>query len=130
VRTVRVTHSNWVNDWLAGEAGDIRFLTDEQAHEAVNIHHLAVYADDGPQPAPVAEPVLVIEPSALSDSDIDEQGPVLQADIPGETAEVKAPWTNAPKAAWVDWAVHEGADPAQAASMTKNELIGRYGERL
>lgn len=150
MRQVRITHANWVNDWLAGEAGAIRYLTDEQAREAVEVHHLAVYADGGsyaPPPPPQAEPVLAIEPG-LQYNEPEEDFPITVtygnaqeaydpvkaieddlADMP-RPAEVKMPWTTHSKAAWIDWAVHNGADPEQAAALTKNELMSRYGERL
>lgn len=129
MRQVRITHSNWVNDWLAGDAGALRYLTDDQAREAVEVHHLAVYADgvQPPPPVPVsADPVVTIEPQL-------QYAEELAAAEPGEAdpgAEMKMPWTNASKAAWVDWAVHQGADPQTAAGSTKTELMSRYGERL
>lgn len=131
MRTVRITHSNWVNDWLAGDDGDMRLLTDQQAYEAVELHHLAVYTDNGPElvSSPQAVPVVKIEPG------LEFPEEPRAADIPedsGEqpTAEMKMPWSNASKAAWIDWAAHQGADPEQAAALTKNELMSRYGERL
>lgn len=44
-----------------------------------------------------------------------------------ETAPASAPPSSAPKAAWVEWAVSQGADQATAESMTKLNLIGEYG---
>jgi hypothetical protein len=37
------------------------------------------------------------------------------------------PAVNAPKAQWVGWAVHEGADVDDAEAMTKQDLIEKYG---
>jgi hypothetical protein len=139
VRQVRITHANWVSDWLAGDAGATRWLTDEQAYEAVDVYNLAVYIDGStaspPPPPPVAEPVLEIEPSVSAEDLVDhieavadgypQDSPLAQRD----TA-LRMPWSNASKAAWIDWAVHLGADPEQAAGLTKNELMSRYGERL
>jgi hypothetical protein len=48
----------------------------------------------------------------------------------GETAEMKQPWTIAPKADWIAWAVQNGEDPQKAAAMKKVDLVSRYGERL
>ncbi len=149
MRTVRVTHANWVSDWLAGDAGAIRYLTDEQAHEAVEVLALAVYVDGGPYtppPPPVADPVLTIEPVMTQEhveanlelapeddfpitvtygtQELEETGTSEPA------ADMKMPWTTHSKAAWIDWAVHNGADPSEAAALTKNELMSRYGERL
>jgi len=39
----------------------------------------------------------------------------------------KRPAVNEPKAAWVAWAVHNGADPEQAEAATKQDLIEAYG---
>lgn len=48
---------------------------------------------------------------------------------PATEAEVAptAPPASASKAAWVDWAVSQGADRAEAEAMTKLNLIGEYG---
>jgi hypothetical protein len=50
----------------------------------------------------------------------------------GTVTEVRQPWTTAPKGDWIAWAVHNGADPEEAAVMTKAQLMNRYsyGERL
>ncbi len=53
--------------------------------------------------------------------------------VPDDTAEasaMKRPYGNASKAEWIEWAVHQGADAAEAAQLTKNQLMARYGERL
>ncbi len=158
MRTVRITHANWVSDWLAGDAGAIRHLTDEQAYEAVEVLALAVYTDGGsytPPPPPQADPVLTIEPVMTQEhveanleleedfpitvtygtEPLEEYDPVKAieadlADMPNPGSEMKMPWTNASKAAWVDWAVYKGADPAEAAGLTKIQLMSRYGERM
>jgi hypothetical protein len=49
---------------------------------------------------------------------------------PEEVEEVKRPYTNAPKAEWVKWAVSQGANKLDAQCMTKAELQNQYGERL
>jgi hypothetical protein len=61
------------------------------------------------------------------DQDALEAGHPL--DVDPEPA-VKRPYGNASKAAWIDWAVRQGADEAGAAELTKNQLMARYGERL
>lgn len=153
MRTVRITHANWVSDWLAGDAGAIRYLTDEQAYEAVEVLALAVYTDGGaytPPPPPQAIEVVKIEPTALADSDIDDRGPVIELDDPEvfvdqdaleagwpvavdpEPAEIPMPTAADSKARWIRWAMQ--SDPAltaqKAAVMTKANLMNRYGERL
>lgn len=37
------------------------------------------------------------------------------------------PAQSAPKATWVGWAVHNGADVDDAEAMTKQDLIEKYG---
>lgn len=44
-----------------------------------------------------------------------------------EGAAPHKPAENALKADWVGWAVHNGADPEEAAAMTKQDLIDAYG---
>lgn len=39
----------------------------------------------------------------------------------------KRPAVNEPKAAWVAWAVEQGADPDAADAMTKADLIEKHG---
>jgi hypothetical protein len=128
-----------VNDWLAGDAGASLTLTDQQAYEAVEQHHLAVYADDGPQAAPAlqyAEPVITIEPQLDPEfreqvaEFMDQNDELLAKLADGKPEPLKMPWSNASKAAWIDWAVHQGAEPEQAAALTKNEHMSKYGERL
>jgi hypothetical protein len=57
-----------------------------------------------------------------------------QVQEPGEPDAVTpapvAPGPAAPKAAWIDWAVSQGADQDKAAAMTKADLMSRYGGRL
>lgn len=159
MKAVRVTQANCLTDWIAGDAGDIRMLTDQQAYEAVTVHKIAVYAPEhdpvpAAPPVPVTpEPVTVMEfPGTVVDQDALEAGYPVDVDpeelglyddgsYPGGTpypgaepavpgAEMKRPYGNASKAAWIDWAVHQGAEAAEAAGMTKNELMNRYGEAL
>jgi len=57
---------------------------------------------------------------------VNEDGsPFVEAEP--EAAPASAPPSSAPKAAWVDWAVSQGADRAAAEAMTKLNLIGEYG---
>jgi hypothetical protein len=39
----------------------------------------------------------------------------------------RPPARNEPKAAWVDWAVSQGADRAAAEAMSKDALVAEYG---
>jgi hypothetical protein len=47
-----------------------------------------------------------------------------------EVVEVERPVTNAPKAAWVEYAVSQGANKLDAQCMTKADLQNQYNERL
>ena len=59
---------------------------------------------------------------------VNEDGtPYVGADPEAESAQATAPASNASKAAWVAYAVSQGADQATAESMTKLNLIGEYG---
>lgn len=59
---------------------------------------------------------------------VNEDGtPFVEAEPEAEAAPASAPASSAPKAAWVEWAVSQGADQAEAEAMTKLNLIGEYG---
>lgn len=133
MRAVRITRACWLNDRVNGDPGSIRTLDDAEAYEAVEVHKVAVYAPEhdsvplhGRTPGWTdfsAE--LHSEPAPAAD------GWLMPEAEPAEPpAEMKRPYGNASKATWIDWAVHNGADPDEIAGWTKNELMGRYGERL
>lgn len=42
-------------------------------------------------------------------------------------AVTERPSVNAPKSAWIGWAVHNGADLEDAAAATKQDLVDTYG---
>lgn len=57
---------------------------------------------------------------------VNEDGsPYAEADP--EPAPATAPPASASKATWVEWAVSQGANQAEAEAMTKLNLIGEYG---
>ena len=59
---------------------------------------------------------------------VNEDGsPFVETEPEAEAAPATAPPASAPKAAWVAWAVSQGADQATAEAMTKLNLIGEYG---
>ena len=59
---------------------------------------------------------------------VNEDGtPFVEAEPEAEAVPASAPPSSAPKAAWVEWAVSQGADQATAEGMTKLNLIGEYG---
>jgi hypothetical protein len=135
MKGVRLTRSNWVNDWLAGDAGEVRVLEDQQAYEAVEVHKLAEYAPEhDPRDVPTYEiPVRkrqdpVEFPARAQVADVPED---FDGGVPEEVVvEMKQPWTTAPKAHWINWAIQNGCDPAIAAGMSKTALMSSYGERL
>lgn len=156
MRHIRLTRSNWLNDHVGGDAGNVILLSDEMARDAVEVHRIAVYAPEFDGARYHQEPVMTVEVpqfvgpektaqriAELTASEVVTIEPtVTEADwgledndqpYPGAVEaepELKAPWSNAPKADWVAWAIHKGCDPEQAAGMTKNQLLSRYGERL
>jgi hypothetical protein len=52
-----------------------------------------------------------------------ESEPESESDPEPESEEKGPPPQNAPKDAWVDWAVSEGFDHDEAEAMTKQDLI-------
>ena len=71
----------------------------------------------------------LVDPSAPAESK-PEAEPKDEAEAePEEEAEVEPqrPAQAEPKAAWVDWAVSQGADADEAEALTKAELIEFYG---
>lgn len=72
------------------------------------------------KPEPVAPP----EVSAVA-----EVSPVAEV-ATGPEDPATAPAPNAPKQAWIDYAVSQGADVHAAGNMTKADLMSRYGGRL
>ena len=79
---------------------------------------------------PDDEAVALIEhgiavPAADGDTH-DEPVPAADADVETRGA-AGPPIVNSPKAAWVDHAVGQGFDRGTAESMTKADLVGRFG---
>jgi hypothetical protein len=154
MRAVRLTHARWVNERVHGDDGAVLFLDDEEAADVVASGAAVYDTRYSPPPAP-APPAVKDEDTlrfageaerAAADKlvqlteDLGLYDPVAVikedlADMPLPGAEPEAepltkPWTIHSKAKWVEWAIHCGANPGLAAAMTKNELMGRYGERL
>lgn len=44
-----------------------------------------------------------------------------------EQSEIKKPYTNAPKDAWIEYAASKGADRKQVAELTKAQIIAKFG---
>lgn len=92
------------------------------------LHKLAVYTDAEPEPGPsravleAQEEALRLKQAAVQEEKTEE----------GEPEEIKRPYGNAPKSAWIRYAL--SVDPKmteeRAEGMTKADLLSRYGERL
>jgi hypothetical protein len=159
VRAVILTRAGWWNDQVHGDAGARLVLDDETAADLVERLRSAVYdpfgqaeLDGAPSPqttfvgteAATARLNALVEAQQRDDAfqamvDLTEEmglydNPVTPQEIdslvPDGAPVMKRPYGNASKAAWIDWAVHQGADAAEAAELTKNQLMARYGERL
>ena len=73
-------------------------------------------------PRPAEEPVKSVLKVAPPPEELDQ--------IPAPPGYHAEPVPSDPKPAWVEWAVHQGADRDEALQMTKAELQATYGGRL
>lgn len=55
---------------------------------------------------------------------------IIETIAPGDAQSGEAPVPAAPKQAWIDWAITQGATEDGANGMTKADLMSRYGGRL
>lgn len=99
--------------FFAAEVGDVGHITDEQA--APLLYHKLVELVDSP-PAVFEE----VSPEIPVSEEVPEEEP----------KEVKQPYGNANKDAWIEYAVYKGGDPEELQSLTKAEIQSRYGGRL
>lgn len=150
MRAIRITRANWLNDAIGGDQNAIRVVEDDMAYEAVEVHGVAVYAPehDPASAIPIQhvtpelsiefpdEPKVIDFPGSAEDPD-PPHASWEDAAEPGDIdqAPLEQPWTNASKAAWIEWAVNgdHGQPPItgeQAAALNKIELQHRYGGRL
>ena len=136
MRAVRLVRAGWWDDEVNGDAGRPLWLSDDKAESHVALGN-AVYdpvlqAQLEGRPSPQTT---FVGPEAAAKR-LDELKAALDvaavnAEAQVETqAEMKRPYGNASKADWIAWAVHNGADEAEVAGWTKNQLMGTYGERL
>jgi hypothetical protein len=142
MKAVRLTRANGLNERVQGDAGSIRHLDDAEAEHLVNGLNMAVYAPehdlhpDAPLEIPVVkreDGIEFPEKSAavdVPDDFYEDRGPEDLTGFGEDLVVLTMPWVTHSKAKWIEWAVYKGCDPEQAAGMTKNELMGRYGERL
>lgn len=142
MRAVRLTRSGWWDDEVNGDTGRPLWLSDAKAESHVALGN-AVYDPVlqaqlegrpspqttfvGPEAAAKRLDELKARAEAFEDL-LDHIEAVADGDEP--VPEMKRPYGNASKADWIAWAVHNGADEAEVAGWTKNQLMGRYGERL
>lgn len=126
---------------ITAARGERVSLSEEAAAWAVR-HNFAIYyslpravqpltkvLDPPPDPEPIplvkrSEDLIPETPSKLD--------PVDLVTDPEAPKPMKRPYGNAPKNAWIDYAVSvdEGLTRERAEMMTKSDLMSRYGERL
>lgn len=150
MRAVRLVRAGWWDDEVNGDPGRPLWLSDDKAESHVAAGN-AVYdpilqAELDGTPSPQTT-FVGTEAAAKRLTELTEAGKrdeAMQAlvelteemglydTVPGDPAkpEMKRPYGNHNKEAWIAWAVHQGADPEWAAAQTKNELQSLYGERL
>jgi hypothetical protein len=160
VRAVRLTRANGLNERVQGDANTVRFLEDDEADFLVNELKMAVYAPEhdahpsftasGVQEVPVVkrenavsgeqavsmmERGLTPEEAAQALTQLTEEYGLYDDEPAEDRATLVQPWTTHSKAKWIEWALHgshgqPAPDLDTVASLTKNELMSRYGERL
>ena len=115
------------NPLLVGDAKDELTLPSYIAGYAVK-NGLAVYMDGEPQPGP-SRAELERQEAEIKAGTLTYVG---ESTSQPEPEEVKKPYGNAPKSAWVRYAaaVDENMSEERAEGMTKADLMSRYGERL
>ena len=105
--------SQWPGD------GGLLECSEDEARDLIR----AQMADHAEAPQPAAKPA-VREPvkSVTVAAPPEEQPDALE--------EASVPASSDPKTAWIEYAVSQGADEAEAARMSKADLQSRYGGRL
>jgi len=132
MRHVRLTSAVKMDEpFLVGDVGNEPFLDDLTAIFAVS-HHLAVFLDEEARPGTgTTRAELEVQEAelALKEANADVAEEKIEE---GRADEVKRPYGNAPKSAWVRYAtaVDAGLSPERAEGMTKADLMSRYGERI
>jgi hypothetical protein len=96
---------------LSGNVHVHKTATNAQGH--VYIEETRMFGPGDDVPADWAK--LITNPGAWDDGD-----------MPSDDGD-KPPARNEAKAAWVDWAVSQGADRAAAEAMSKDALVAEYG---
>lgn len=142
MRAVRLIRSGWWDDEVNGDPGKPLVLSDDKAESHVAagnaVYDPVLQAELDGVPSPQTTFVGPEAAARRLDELTAQLTPVEQIEagladmrLPGEpAAELKRPYGNASKADWIAWAVHNGADEAEVAGWTKNQLMSSYGERL
>jgi hypothetical protein len=90
---------------------------------------------------PAADPATILDPQERLDAQqvqVDQQVEHQEAAAAqqqaqqaraAKAAEAGQPAQNEPKAAWVDYAVGQGVNRADAEAMSKEQLVGRFGSK-
>lgn len=112
---------------ICGDPKDVLYLPD---HAAVTVIKQGWGEYHGPPPEPGPSRAELERREA--DEERERQEIVAEGGTPPEPEEVKRPYGNAPKSAWIRYAV--SVDPElteeRAETWTKADLMSRYGERL
>lgn len=101
----------------------------------------AVYLEDEPEPVIDGMDRVLRQHSPYYEPSLDPDNREQDADgfneelEPDELLEeldaaIKRPYTNASKAAWIEYATSQGEDPETAEAMSKADLISKYGASL
>jgi hypothetical protein len=126
----------WVvmNKYISGGRHDGREWPPEGAPFEVEdwegedlVYHGHAYRVASPVQAPPPPPPPAPAPEQEAPAVVEETSPP-EPEEPADDAPAPAPAD--PKAAWVAYAVSQGASQAEAESLTKNQLQSAYGGRL
>lgn len=139
MKTIRTTCSMLV-PIVADYGAVIEGVPDELACQLARMGNAVILGGrDDPEPAADAlkrlsdewAPVMAAgpEPREPAEPAIEEAKAIEEAEAPGE---LKRPYGNAAKAAWIRWALYSDPDLTQeaASEMSKVQLMTAYGERL
>lgn len=153
MRAVRLIRAGWWDDEVNGDPGRPLWLSDDKAESHVvagnALYDPVLQAEMDGTPSPqttfvgadaAAKRLTELTEAGKRDEAMQQLVELTEelglydtvpepAPEPAEPA-MKRPYGNMSKATWIEWAVHNGADPAWAAAQTKNELQSLYGERL
>jgi hypothetical protein len=122
---IRANHAvflRWVEEAVPDPVPAVPVVSEPAQTAAGPLTEPVIVPDPEPVivPEPEPEPVIVPEPEPEPSRSV--------SDVPPEPAEAPAP--SDPKQDWIDYAVSQGADAAEAARQTKADLMSRYGGRL